>query len=158
LDVRIEPVVPRPVAAVRRRMRQAEIAQKFSEPLDLVWAFVRREPGLLDRGRNIFIYSHPSSGNVVQADAMEIDFGVEVTRGFPDMGDASEVRCVHLPSGRAATALHIGPYHRLIETHAAVRRFCAANGHAIGERSWETYGHWSDDPAKLETWVSYLLK
>jgi effector-binding domain-containing protein len=152
MSVSIETVSSRPVATVRRRMRQPEIAQKFFEPLDEVWAFVRGQPRLLDRGRNIFIYTHPKEGC---ADGMQIDFGVEVTREFPDAG---EVRCVHLPSGRAACALHVGPYNQLAETHSEVHRWCAANRHAIADRSWEIYGHWADDPAKLETWVCYLLK
>lgn len=152
MQVSIETVSPRPVAAVRRRMPQAQIALKFAEPLDKVWAFVRAEEGLVDGGRNIFIYTHPTTAC---ADGMDIDFGVEVTRDFSGAG---EVRCVHLPAGRVASSLHVGPYARLFETHARVERWCAEHGHAVADRSWEIYGHWTDDPTKLETHVCYLLK
>jgi effector-binding domain-containing protein len=81
------------------------------------------------------------------AGGMDIDFGVEVTRDFADAG---EVRCVHLPAGRVASALHVGPCARLVETHTQVQRWRAEQGHTIGDRSWEIYGHWNDDPAKLE--------
>ena len=152
MDIAIESVSPRPVAAVRRRLSQPQIAGNFAEPLDKVWRFVRAEDGLVNGGRNIFLYTHPSDPC---AEAMDIDFGVEVTRDFADDG---EVHCVHLPAGRAACATHIGPYARLVETHDDVQRWCAAQGHAIGGHSWEIYGHWTDDPEKLETRVCYLLK
>jgi hypothetical protein len=31
------------------------------------------------------------------------------------------------------------------------------DGHALAGTSWEIDGHWTDDPAKLETRVGYLL-
>jgi hypothetical protein len=44
------------------------------------------------------------------------------------------------------------------EAHAALRAWCAANGRTIGAYSLEVYGDWSDDPAKLETTIQYLLR
>jgi effector-binding domain-containing protein len=85
---------------------------------------------------------------------MEVDFGVEVDRRFETLGN---VRCVETPPGQIAWARHVGPYDRLRGAHDAVHAWCAANGRAIGDLSWETYGDWSNDPAKLETVVSYLL-
>jgi effector-binding domain-containing protein len=150
MTVEIETVTERPLAAVRQWMRQPEIAARFREPLDKVWAFVRQRPDL-QPGLNVFLYrAVPDTPGI-----MDIDFGVEVARSFEAEG---EVRCVTMPSGRAASMLHIGPYERLVETHTAVQDWCAANGRALAGVSWEIYGHWSDDPAKLETRVGYLLK
>jgi effector-binding domain-containing protein len=148
--VEIETVTERPIAAVRQWMRQPEIAARFREPLDKVWAFVRQRPDLRP-GLNVFLF-HPVPDT---PGIMDIDFGVEVARAFDAEG---EVRCVTMPSGRAASMLHVGPYEGLVETHAALQGWCAANGHALAGVSWEIYGHWNDDPAKRETRVGYLLK
>jgi effector-binding domain-containing protein len=150
MGVEIETMTARSVAAVRRRMRQPEIATGFREPLDQVWRFVRQHTEL-QPGLNVFLY-HPVPGN---PGSMDIDFGVEVAQPFAQDG---EVHCVSMPAGRAASMLHVGPYARLVDTHSAVQRWCAANGHALAGVSWEIYGHWNDDPAKLETRVGYLLK
>jgi hypothetical protein len=44
------------------------------------------------------------------------------------------------------------------ETHDAILAWTRANGRALARRSWEIYGDWSDDPAKVETTICYLLK
>jgi len=85
---------------------------------------------------------------------MDIDFGVQVTRSFPNEG---EVFSIETPSGKVATATHVGPYERLGETHGAIHAWAAANKITFAGKSWEIYGDWSDDPSKLETRVEYLL-
>jgi effector-binding domain-containing protein len=61
------------------------------------------------------------------------------------------------PAGKVAAALHVGPYARLRETHDAIHAWAAANKMTFAGKSWEIYGDWCDDPAKLETRVEYLL-
>jgi hypothetical protein len=36
--------------------------------------------------------------------------------------------------------------------------WCAARGHRLQGTRWEIYGDWADDPAVLETQVSYLIR
>ena len=52
---------------------------------------------------------------------------------------------------------HIGPYDQLGRAHAAIQAWCLAHERVIGRASWETYGDWTEDPAALETAISYLL-
>jgi effector-binding domain-containing protein len=78
---------------------------------------------------------------------MNVDFGVEVARSFETSGEVYEV----------ATAVHIGGYDRLSETHGAIRAWTQAHQRVLAGRSWEIYGDWSDDPSRLETTVAYLL-
>ena len=85
---------------------------------------------------------------------MEVDFGVQVARDFAPQGN---VRSVATPGGRAACTLNIGPIEGISTAHAALHDWCAAHGHKIGTHSWETYGHWNDDPANYEIWLTYLL-
>jgi effector-binding domain-containing protein len=138
------------LAAARRRMRAVDIPTGFREPLDNVWVFLGRHPGLRTGGHNVFLYRHDMDAD----GAMTIDFGVEVTRSFDA---ADEVACVTTPEGEVAATLHRGPYHQLGEAHRAVREWIAKNGLRLGGWSWEIYGDWADDPAKLETEVIYLL-
>ncbi len=137
------------IAAVRAKVPAGGVAAAFRGPLDRVWAFLRAHPGLRTDGHNLFLYHH------VGGDDLTVDFGVEVTRAFEGEGD---VRCVATPAGRVAETLHRGDYARLGEAHAAVWAWFGRSGRAMGAASWERYGDWSDDPAKLETSVAYLIR
>lgn len=85
---------------------------------------------------------------------MDIDFGVQVMGSFASEGEVSPAET---PAGQVASAVHVGPYERLGETHNAIHAWAAANKVTFAGKSWEIYGDWSDDPAKLETRVEYLL-
>jgi effector-binding domain-containing protein len=149
--VTIERLEPRILAAVRRTAAPREVPRVFRPALDLVWAFLARHADLRADGHNVFLYHHvaePMTG-------MPIDFGVEVARRFDPEGD---VRCVETPAGEAAVLRHVGAYSGLAQAHAELHSWCAANGKAIGASSLEVYGDWSDDPAKLETTIQYLLR
>jgi effector-binding domain-containing protein len=110
-----------------------------------VWSFIRSSP-LLHPGRNLALYLDG---------AMNIECGVEVFQSF---ADNDRVICSHTPAGMVATTAHFGPYDRLGEAHAAVHKWCTEHGHVLAGPSWEVYGHWDDDPAKLRTDVFWLLQ
>jgi tetratricopeptide (TPR) repeat protein len=151
--VTLEHIPSRILAAVRRTPRRGEIGKAFGPALDLVWPYLRAHPGLRTDGHNVFLYHH-----VDDPDALPVDFGVEVTRRFEPDDPAGEIRCVETPSGEAAVVVHRGPYTGLHEAHAAIDRWCAANGRRIGGFSLEIYGDWTDDPTQLETTIQYLLR
>jgi len=88
-------------------------------------------------------------------DEINLECGVEVEQPF-DGND--QVFCSRTPGGLVATTSHLGPYHLLGEAHMAIRNWCAEQGHVLAGPNWEIYGHWSDDPAQLQTDVFYLLK
>jgi effector-binding domain-containing protein len=150
-QVQIEVVSPRLLAAVGREVAAGRVGDVWRPALDQVWAFLRSQPGLRTDGHNIFVYHHPTR----DGDPMHADFGVEVTRKFAASG---EVRPVRTPSGEAAVATHVGPYDRLVQAHSAIHAWARENGRALAGTSWEIYGDWNDDPAKLETLVMYLLR
>jgi effector-binding domain-containing protein len=85
---------------------------------------------------------------------MVVDFGVQVIRSFRDAG---EVVYTETPAGEVAMTTHIGSYAKLAAAHEAINSWRAATGRAFGGCSWEIYGDWTDDEAKLETQVVYLL-
>jgi hypothetical protein len=62
-----------------------------------------------------------------------------------------------LPGGTVATTKLRGGYDGLPAAHQAVRDWCAAEGHRLAGPRWEVYGHWHDDPERVETDIAWLL-
>jgi effector-binding domain-containing protein len=81
---------------------------------------------------------------------MNAEFGVEVTREFTASG---EVRPVWTPGGEVAVVRQVGSYDGLGRAHGAIHAWARESGRALARTSWEIYGDWNDDPAKLETLV-----
>jgi effector-binding domain-containing protein len=98
------------------------------------------------KGRNVMVYLD---------DAPTVEVGVELDQPAELTGRL--VRSA-LPAGTVATMVHRGPYGGLRDAHEEVRSWCAARAMALAGPRWEIYGHWSEDPAKLETEVYYLLR
>lgn len=150
IEISVEVVKPRKLAAVRRQVSIGAIASAWRPALDQVWAFLRNQPGLRTDGHNIFLYHHPAR----REDPMNVDFGVEVTRSFTPAGEVYETST---PAGEAAIAVHRGSYDQLRAAHDAIHNWAKSHGRTFAGHSWEIYGDWSDDPWKLETTVVYLL-
>jgi effector-binding domain-containing protein len=148
-DVVVETVQPELIAAVRATVLVGEVGRAWKPALDQVWAFLHANPEL-ECGHNLFLYHHPTRAG----EPMEVDFGVQVARRFESAGN---VQCVETPAGEVARTVHVGPYDQLGAAHEAVHTSCAAHSRTIGAASWETYGDWTDDPALLETTISYVL-
>jgi effector-binding domain-containing protein len=92
-------------------------------------------------------------------DRPHVEVGAEVGGSFTGNG---RVVPSSLPAGRAATAVVRGApsAEGLADGHAAVREWCAANGHALTGVRWEVYAHWREDqdPARFETELYWLLE
>jgi effector-binding domain-containing protein len=143
--VEIKEVESIPLAVVRRRAKLSELSTVVPEACGAVWNFVRAAE-IKPRGRNVALYLD---------DEIDLEVGVEVAGPFASDGT---VVLSMTPAGPVATAIHMGPYNRLHETHMAVRQWCADNHHEIAGPNWEIYGHWNNDPNKLQTDVYYLLR
>lgn len=150
-EIRVVEVSAERIAAVRARVRRGTVGQAFRAPLDKVWDFLRRHPGLRNDGHNLFLYEHATS----DATFLSVDFGVQVVSSFESEG---EVRCLQTLSGEAASTVHRGPYEQLPAAHTALHQWCRQHGRRIGGFSWEIYGDWTSDPNQLETTIVYLLQ
>jgi effector-binding domain-containing protein len=147
-EIHIVDVAPVFTAVIRQRVPRSELASFVPAACGEVWSFIR-DAGLPKPGRPIAVYA---------ADDM-VEAGAEV--GGPFAGEG-RVLCSHLPSGRAATKVHHGPYAKLGETHAAIREWCAARELRTTGTCWEVYGDWeetwSDDPSLIRTEVFHLVE
>jgi effector-binding domain-containing protein len=119
------------LAAVRRQVAIGSLGIAWRPALDKVWDFLRTKPGLCIDGHNVFLYHHPARRDI----PMDVDFGVEVVRGFEPAG---EVRAIETPSGEAAVAVHTGSYDRIKETHDAIHAWSVTNKRAFAGKSWRS--------------------
>jgi effector-binding domain-containing protein len=141
-------VAARLVAGVRAQVARGRVGKEFGRYLDQVYAAGRAGAVQLD-GQNIFIY------RTATTDELTVDFCVGATVPFAAVG---LVEALQTPHGVAAMTTHVGDYGRLGEANAAIIAWCRANGRLRAGPSWEVYGHWHDDPARVRTEVYYLLQ
>jgi effector-binding domain-containing protein len=146
--VSVQHVEPRAFAAVRGTMPLRDVPSRFRELLDPVYAAARSGAISLD-GQNIFVYRANQPG------IADVEFGVGARNEFAPVG---RVTYSSVPGGEVATTTHWGNYAKLGAAHDAVVAWCVAGGRKLTGVSWEVYGHWNDDPAKLRTDVYHLLQ
>ena len=149
-EVELVTVEADPIAVRDVQTTIAELPAMIRESLDAVWKFVR-EAGDLDPRHSVVVYKgDPSAGPA------DIEIGVQVGRRF-DGTSSTGVRSSELPAGRAARALHRGPYDQMRPTYQAIESWAKDTGHTLSGPSWEIYGDWHEDPAKLEVEIGFMV-
>ena len=150
IDVAVEVVKPRKLAAIRRQVPVGAVGSAWRPALDQVWAFLRSQPGLRTDGHNIFLYHHPARRN----DPMDVDFGVEVARSFIPSGEIprDEYSGRRGRDSRSPGWLRSDSYGSRCDPSMG-----KSHDRTFAGRSWEIYGDPSHDPSKIETTVVYLL-
>jgi effector-binding domain-containing protein len=140
-EVSVVQAEARPTAVIPAATTWAQFPALWRELSGEVWACLRA--GGVQRGcRNVMVYLD---------DTPSVEIGVELPAPCPLTG---RIVASHLPSGRAATTTHRGPYSELGAAHDAVHAWCAANGERISRVRWEVYG--PDEPVPWVR-VSWLL-
>jgi effector-binding domain-containing protein len=135
-----------PTVGIRREIRVDQMQEFFAEIFDDVIRALRDAhvdpqgaPFARYRGR--------------PAETVDIEAGFPVAEPFAGSG---ELVAGTLPAGRAAEAVHVGPYETLRETYAALEAWLGEHGLHAGDEMWERYdsGPASDpDPATWRTRV-----
>lgn len=142
--------VPRAIAAVHARVPVGAVSRVFGRYLDQVYAAARTGAVQLD-GQNVLVYHHVPG----HPSELDVAFGVGVTAPFVAVG---AVVPTTLPVGEVATTTHWGNYARLGGAHDAINEWCREHRRRRAGASWEVYGHWTEDEAKLRVDVFYLLE
>jgi len=103
----------------------------------------------LKAGRHVAVYLNT---------AIDVEIGVELNEAFVSDG---AVVASSLPGGAVATAVHLGPYHLLGDTHKQVLAWIEAHDLRATGICWEIYDHWRVDwdqnPSQIRTDVFYQL-
>jgi effector-binding domain-containing protein len=143
--VEIEPVV---LALTESRLKSREVSARIRGMFDIVYKWLPQS-GVRQVGHNYAVYDEFGSD------------GMRVRVGFPVSGrfsDSLSVKCVQLEAGRAAHTKHTGPYGELHVAYRNLTAWCTRNSLQTGGQSWEVYGDWHDDPARLVTDLFFRLK
>jgi effector-binding domain-containing protein len=139
-------VAARPLATIRTTTARSELAKTITRLLDEVWPALRGQN--VRTGHNVIVYR---GGD---ATSLDVEIGVEA---FTEFNEVDDVRRSSTPAGEAATIAHYGDYSGLGAANAALGAWCRANKRHPTGVSWEVYGDWHEDPAKVRTDVYLLL-
>ena len=134
-------VSPLLLALTQEELPRSQIPVRIRGMFDIVYVWLRDAP-VRQAGPNYAFYDQCTPQNL------------RVQVGFPVSGEFADtdlVKCVQLAPGRAAHAVHVGPYADLHRTYAALNAWCSQRALALTGQSWEVYGDWTEDSSKLET-------
>lgn len=145
----LEEVPAATVATMRRTVPMTELTDFFGSAYAHVAAAVAEAGGRV--GGAPFAWYHGMPAETV-----------DVSAGFEVAGDvhptAGGVALVERPGGRAATAMHVGPYDGLAETWGGMFSWLAGQGLQAGPVMWEEYLDPPEgDPATWRTRVVALV-
>lgn len=145
----LERVEACPMAALSARARQDQLSRVIPTALDGVYAALRTgDYGPL--GCNVVLYAPGEDGAT-----MALTIGVRLERPFPGVG---KVANAETPAGEAVHVVYWGEYSRMHPAHQAAQAGAGALGRRLTGASWEVYGDWSADPAKLRTDIYYQVE
>jgi len=136
--VSVSPVL---LALTQEELPRSQIPVRIRAMFDIVYGWLRDAP-VRQAGHNYALYDQCTP------QALRVQIGFPVSGWF---ADTDLVKCVPLAPGRAAHAVHLGPYANLHRTYAALHAWCSQQALSLTGQSWEVYGDHSEDPSKLQT-------
>jgi hypothetical protein len=137
----VVPVSPLLLALTQEELPRTQIPVRIRGMFDIVYAWLRDAP-VRQAGHNHALYDRCTP------QALRVQVGFPVSVWF---ADTDLVKCVQLAPGRAAHAVHVGPYADLHRTQAALNAWCSRRALALTGQSWEVYGDHTDDLSQLAT-------
>ena len=137
IEAELRDLEPVTTIAVRLETTQDGLVQVFDRELPRVGA-VMQDVGAQMAGAPFARYHHFAPDRVdleIGAPIAFVTAGLQPISGRPDgiIGVSS------LPGGRAAVAVHRGPYDGLPQTYDGLAAWIAAEGHTAGDGPWEVY-------------------
>lgn len=145
VDVELVEVPSETVARVRRKIPVHEMPEFFGEAFEQVMKTVPEAGGAVSGPPFGWYHGKPADT-------------VDVSAGFPVAGDVHApdggVVVEERPGGRAAVAVHVGPYDTLDDTYGQVMAWIAGRSLEPREDMWEEYlSEPAGDPATWRTRV-----
>jgi effector-binding domain-containing protein len=115
---------------------------------DVVYSWLKVAP-VKQAGHNFALYERGAKRDLL------VRVGFPVSSVFED---TDSVKCFELAAGRAAHAVHVGPYSELHRTYAELETWCKQERVPLSGHSWEVYGDWNKDESKLETEIYLRIR
>ena len=129
LDIQqLKDVKKQTTLVIKKTVKRDEIAGALGEILPKVFAYLG--------ANNIKPSSPPMAKYKVVGDKFEMEGGVIVPDGTKGEG---EIVASELPAGKAAFAVHVGPYEKLPQTYEALAGWLKTKGYKPGKIGWEIY-------------------
>jgi len=128
-EITIRELAEQPILYIEARVPMAQIAGALGKILPRVFGHCQQR-GLPLAGPPVVLYGAMTPGQITLQGAMPL--------AEPAEGDG-DIEAGTLPGGKAAVAVHIGPYDELPETHAALEKWLEAEGHETRGPRWEVY-------------------
>lgn len=149
-DIQLIDAKEQPAFTVRERVKNSDIPTAMGRMYGELVGFMQRK-GVQVAGPP-FAYYHSWS-----------DQEVDLECGFPVAAPVSgegKVKPFTLPAVKAVTAMHVGPYHKLMETYTEAERWMRANGHEPATYMWELYLNEPNKvpPEQLMTQIFWPIK
>lgn len=143
----IENISSRPVVGIRTRTTIGEIGDNICKLMPELGAFVG------DRMNGAPLVRWHSW----EDDAGEMELAVPVRE---PLEGTERIRASELPGGRAAVALHVGPYDKVADTWNAFGAWMNEQGLERCDAPWEEYLNDPQDtpPEKLQTRIVWPIK
>jgi AraC family transcriptional regulator len=146
LEIQLKDVKKQTTLVIKKTVKRDEISGALHEIFPKVFGYLAQN--------NIQPSSAPMAKYKVVGDSFEMEAGVIVPDGTKGEGDfvVSE-----LPAGKAAFAVHVGPYEKLPETIRTVAEWLKTKGHKSARIGWEIYvsdpGQVKPEEIKTEVYV-----
>jgi AraC family transcriptional regulator len=134
---------------MRRRVSREEIAATLGECLPAVFGYAQLH-GLALTGPPFARYPDVGMGSLV------VEGGMPVA-ALPDGNPGDGIESLTIPAGRAAVAVHRGPYEGLEQTHRAVEAWIRAENLSAAGAPWETYLTDPGDHPDPATWETEIV-
>lgn len=142
IEVKVMMTMPQSAIAIREKVRTGEIPQAFGRMFQELAPVLQKEVRCVGPP---FAFYHSWSGE-------ETDMEV----GFPIAGEGitkGRIRPFQLPAVKAAVAMHVGPYDKMMESYNVVLEWMKTNEKKPAGYMWEEYLNSPDEvpPEKLLT-------
>jgi AraC family transcriptional regulator len=150
LDISVRDLPAFHALVMRRRITRDEIATTLAEFLPTVFGYAQQH-GLALAGPPFARYPEVGMGSLV------IEGGVSIAAPPSTAPDAG-IEVLTVPAGRAAVAIHRGPYDSLPESYEQIEKWLREQGLSAAGAPWETYLTDPGDHPDPSTWETEIVQ
>ena len=151
LDIKIIETEPEHALAIREVVLNAQIGPKMGQIFGEL---------MVEFGKNKVMITGPPFALYHSFDNDKTDMEVGFPVAEPQKG-AGRVKPSLLPGGKVVTAIHVGPYDKIVETYTEMQKWIEAKGLKPKKVMWERYLNGPDtvkDPSEYITQLFWPIE